>query len=142
MAGPTRDVATRPTVMGTNEKEMAHDQLPQYYIGAFPNCFKIPEWNGKKNSMGQAPGTHWYHGHKHGSTAIDVSNGMTCAFIIEGQYDDELNTFYGTNWTRTQPVLVINQLGVSPNMMRNLGSGGNRQDKGPDFSVNGRFQPM
>ena len=27
--------------------------------------------------MGQAPGTHWYHAHKHGSTAINISNGMT-----------------------------------------------------------------
>ena len=92
--------------------------------------------------MGQSPGTHWYHAHKHGSTAIDVSNGMTGAFVIEGQYDDDLNTFYGANWTRTQPVMVINQLGVSPNMMRNLGSGSGQQDKGPDFSVNGQFQPM
>ena len=38
--------------------------------------------------MGQSPGTHWYHAHKHGSTAINVANGMTGAFIIEGDYDD------------------------------------------------------
>ena len=54
--------------------------------------------------MGQAPGTHWYHAHKHGSTTIDVLNGMTGAFIIEGRYDDDLNAFYGTSevpaWTR------------------------------------------
>jgi hypothetical protein len=57
-------------------------------------------------------------------------------FIIEGaSYDDVLDTFYGSGWTRTQPVLVINQLGVSPTMM----GGGNA---GPlPFSVNGRFQP-
>src|ERR1044072_2904594 len=51
-----------------NTQEMAAHQLPQFYIGAFPNCFTIPEW--KKNEpdspvMGQPPGTHWYHGHKH-----------------------------------------------------------------------------
>jgi len=63
--------------------------------------------------MGQSPGTQWYHAHKHGSTAINVANGMTGAFIIEGRYDDELNAFYGPDWTRTQPVMVINQLGVS-----------------------------
>ena len=34
--------------------------------------------------MGQSPGTHWYHAHKHGSTAINVANGMTGVFIIEG----------------------------------------------------------
>ena len=61
---------------------------------------------------------------------------MTGVFIIEGaSYDDVLDTFYGSGWTRTQPVLVINQLGVSPTMM----GGGNA---GPlPFSVNGRFQP-
>jgi hypothetical protein len=63
---------------------------------------------------------------------------MTGAFIIEGQYDDDLNAFYGAGWTRTQPVLVINQLGVTPNLER-VGPG--RIDKGPDFSVNGRLQP-
>ena len=64
--------------------------------------------------MGQAPGTHWYHAHKHGSTAIDVANGMVGAFIIEGaSYDDELNKFYGAGWTRTQPVMVITMTMVS-----------------------------
>src|SRR5437667_9254004 len=95
--------------------------------------------------MGQAPGTHWYHAHKHGSTAINVANGMTGAFIIEGQYDDDLNNWYGSGWTRTQPVLVINQLGVSPNLMRKPASGGGpgpgSQDKGPDFSINGQLKP-
>jgi FtsP/CotA-like multicopper oxidase with cupredoxin domain len=45
-----------------------------------------------------------------------------------------LNRFYGPGWARRQPVLVINQLGVSPNLMR---GGGPHQD----FSVNGRLQP-
>ena len=70
--------------------------------------------------MGQAPGTHWYHAHKHGSTAVDVSNGMAGAFIIEGDaYDGKLNAFYNqyrtdksTEWTRQQPTLVVNQLGT------------------------------
>src|SRR6185312_855229 len=59
-----------------NVKEMMQmpPQLPQYYIGAFPNCLNLPEWNGQKNSMGQAPGTHWYHSHKHGSTALNLAN--------------------------------------------------------------------
>jgi FtsP/CotA-like multicopper oxidase with cupredoxin domain len=90
--------------------------------------------------MGQAPGTHWYHAHKHGSTAIDVANGMVGAFIIEGaSYDDALNTFYGEGWTRTQPVIVLNQTGVEPNLKR--GPPG-RPDKGPDFSVNGQAEPI
>ena len=141
---------------------------PQYYIGAFPYCFRLPQYIpgpakppgaampgmamgtseenlGTLAIMGQAPGTHWYHAHKHGSTAIDVANGMTGAFIIEGQYDDDLNQFYGAGWTGTQPVLVINQIGVQPNLMRG-GQGGQggqgATDKGPNFSVNGQTNPV
>jgi FtsP/CotA-like multicopper oxidase with cupredoxin domain len=142
--------------------KLQYDQgfWPQYYIGAYPYCFRVPEYSSRtwppapsamhagvqmgpmeapaSLQMGQSPGTHWYHAHKHGSTAINVANGMTGAFIIEGRYDDELNAFYGPGWTRTQPVLVINQLGVSPNLLR-VGPG--RTFQGPDFSVNGRLQP-
>ena len=123
---------------------------PQFYIGAYPYCFQLPNYPSTVFPpppggvlMGQAPGTHWYHAHKHGSTAINVANGMVGAFIIEGaSYDDALNTFYGTGWTRTQPVLVINQLGVQPNLKRSGGGGAGQNDKGPDFSVNGRIQPI
>jgi len=151
-------------------KQIAKEQFPQYYIGAFPYCYRIPEYNsatwppepaaashaahtggsGSSEStapthpleMGQSPGTHWYHAHKHGSTAIDVANGMTGAFIIEGQYDDDLNTWYGTGWTQKQPVLVIQQIGVSPNLERGGGGKGQGPDKGPNFSVNGRYTPI
>ncbi|MFL6247291.1 MAG: multicopper oxidase domain-containing protein [Thermoanaerobaculia bacterium] len=101
----------------------------------------------RANIMGQAPGTHWYHAHKHGSTAIDVSNGMAGAFIIEGGYDQAISAYYDPTapagsvaWTRKQPVMVINQLGVSPNLV--TGGPGTGQDKGPDFSVNGRQNPL
>jgi FtsP/CotA-like multicopper oxidase with cupredoxin domain len=86
--------------------------------------------------MGQAPGTHWYHAHKHGSTTINVMNGMTGVFIIEGEYDDDINAFYGANWTRTQPVMVINQLATTTPLQ---GAGGG---PGPDLSVNGRLRPV
>jgi FtsP/CotA-like multicopper oxidase with cupredoxin domain len=141
---------------------------PQYYIGATPYCFRLPAYQppaaaqsahppghaagtstaeamdqARALQMGQAPGTHWYHAHKHGSTTINVSNGMTGAFIIEGGYDDALNTFYNVGWTgqqpwaRSQPVLVVNQLGTAPNVF-----GGGSSSGGPlPFSVNGRFTP-
>ena len=159
-----------------NQKQIDHQRWPQYYIGSFPYCFRLPKYpdvtaapgstkgagsaemqahegmdaaavvqQGGPLRMGQSPGTHWYHAHKHGSTAIDVANGFVGAFIIEGQYDEEINKVYegfarppGTPWTRTQPVMVINQFGTSPNLM----TGGKGQDKGPDFSVNGRTNPV
>src|SRR5438067_7387763 len=46
----------------------------------------------KPLQMGQAPGLHWYHAHKHGSTAIDVGNGMTGAFVIEDRKSTRLNS--------------------------------------------------
>lgn len=166
-----------------DREQLRQNAWPQYYIGAYPYCFRLPEYTaatyppatptpaptraggagtaelghagmgmgggqvaadpgpGSQLQMGQAPGTHWYHAHKHGSTAINVANGMTGAFIIEGQYDKELNDFYGygTQWTRVQPLMVINQLGQTPNLM--TGGPGTGPDKGPDFSVNGRLRP-
>ena len=149
-----------------NEAQIKKGAWPQYYIGAFPFCYRLPEYK-EANSppsnsmdmhrggagtaemqmdptadqmlmMGQSPGTHWYHAHKHGSTALNVANGMTGVFIIEGQYDDDLNKWYGKDWTRNAQVLVINQLGVTPNLER----GGAGQDKGPDFSINGQLKPV
>jgi FtsP/CotA-like multicopper oxidase with cupredoxin domain len=171
---------TKKKLWPVNEQELANGAWPQYYIGSYPYCFRLPEYKtpaptttatapdvhaahtaGKGGAetqgsawspfltedpprlplqMGQAPGTHWYHAHKHGSTTINVSNGMTGAFIIEGPYDDYLNDqykAYGPNWTRKQPVMVINQLGTSPNLMR-----GGGPDRGFDFSINGRINPV
>ncbi len=128
-----------------NQKVAMQGKWPQFYIGAYPYCFQLPLSTASSFppppgtlQMGQSPGTHWYHAHKHGSTAIDVSNGMVGAFIIEGKYDDDLNAFYGPGWSRTQPVMVINQPNTSPNKMR----GGGSQDQGPDFVLNGRFAPI
>ncbi|HEX8411403.1 MAG TPA: multicopper oxidase domain-containing protein [Thermoanaerobaculia bacterium] len=161
-----------------DERQIAERAWPQYYIGAYPYCFRIPSYAQAEPKppaththdtataadaantqgagtaevpepeptrtlqMGQAPGTHWYHAHKHGSTAINISNGMTGAFIMEGGYDDDLNAYYGANWTRTQPTMVVNQLGVSPNLERGGGGAGQGQDQGPTFSVNGRLDPI
>ena len=57
----------------------------------------------------QAPGTHWYHPHKHGSTALQVLNGMSGSLIITGAFDDWLNSFYGGNLV--DRLLVVQQLG-------------------------------
>jgi FtsP/CotA-like multicopper oxidase with cupredoxin domain len=149
------DQQTEQNLWATNKSQIDQNKWPQYYIGAYPYCFTLPEYKeaswppppgGRSPIMGQSPGTHWYHAHKHGSTAINVANGMTGVFIIEGDYDDKLNAFYGTGWSRTQPVMVINQLGVSPNLLRQPSPGGGpgagSQDKGTEFSVNGRSQPI
>ena len=138
-----------------NAAQIAAGEWPQYYIGALPYCYVLPKYPGVVPAypgmampmglhMGQAPGTHWYHAHKHGSTALNVSNGMAGAFIIEGdEYDGKLNAFYNryrtdksTEWTRQQPTLVVNQLGTTPGLERGGATGP------PPFSVNGQQQPQ
>ena len=127
-----------------NEMVLNEGKWPQYYVGLVPYCFALPVYTGGTSPvMGQVPGTHWYHAHKHGSTAINVASGMTGAFIIEGQYDEDLNAFYskfilkdGKSWnTRSQHVLVLNQLGTTPNAL--VGGG----PTAVDFTVNGRLRP-
>jgi len=53
----------------------------------------------------QAEGTHWYHPHKHGSTALQVGNGMAGAIIIEGPFDDWLQQQY--NGRLREKTLVV-----------------------------------
>src|ERR1019366_8724349 len=93
---------------------------PGYYRGRFDTFFKLtpsptPQENAdpaKPFHMGQAPGTHWYHAHKHGSVALQLLNGMAGAIIIEGEFDDQLNAIPSLHGLQsTEKVLVIQQLG-------------------------------
>jgi FtsP/CotA-like multicopper oxidase with cupredoxin domain len=89
--------------------------------------------------MGQAPGTHWYHAHKHGSVALQLLNGMAGAFIIEGEFDDQLEALM-PGLAKTEKVLVIQQLGdsimIQPGPPINTCAGGD-----PCPLVNGQLQP-
>jgi FtsP/CotA-like multicopper oxidase with cupredoxin domain len=137
-----------------NEKAIKDTTFPQYYIGAFPFCFVLPKYPGTlptpgaRLRMGQAPGTHWYHAHKHGSTAINVSNGMSGALIVEGdEYDGFFDKTYArfrqntkTTWTRQQPTLVVNQYTATPNLERVPGQAGGLGGA-PPLAVNGSLQP-
>src|SRR5882724_129758 len=125
-----------------NQKEIATRLWPQYQMGFFPYCFRVPVYDPAKVKMGQAPGTHWYHAHKHGSTALNVANGMTGAFIIEGKYDDDLNKYYKSNpaWKFQEQVLVIQQLTTVLNLTVPGKGPGSRAV--PLLSVNGRLAPV
>lgn len=125
-----------------NAREIAAGLWPQYQMGWFPYCFRLPAYDPKVVKMGQAPGTHWYHAHKHGSTALNVANGMTGAFIIEGQYDADLKKFYTSTpgWDFTEQVLVIQQLTTVLNLTQP--GGGPHSRPVPLLSVNGRLTPV
>jgi FtsP/CotA-like multicopper oxidase with cupredoxin domain len=90
--------------------------------------------------MGQAPGTHWYHAHKHGSVALQLLNGMAGAFIIEGEFDDQLEALM-PGLRGTEKVIVIQQLGdtitIQPGSPLNTCAGGD-----PLPLVNGQLQPV
>ena len=124
-----------------NYSEIGHGQWAQYYVGSYPYCFKIPRYLlGAPYKMGQAPGTHWYHSHKHGSTALNMFNGMSGALIIEDNlpdgYDGKLKSFYKD--TLQQQVLVFQQITAANNLLSSgFGSGG----AAPPVLVNGQFTP-
>ncbi len=150
----------QPNLLKANANAIENGAFPQNYIGAFPYCYRLPVFKsdavpvataashgagsmehddaltGRPVIMGQAPGTHWYHAHKHGSTTLNVANGMTGVMVIEGDYDKQIKAFYDTYGGITQQVIVLNQLGGIPRR-----EGGNVSSPGPYFSVNGRLQP-
>lgn len=119
---------------------IAAGEWPPWFIGSFPNCYKIPRYttdaNGKPTGplMGQAPGTHWYHAHKHGSTALNLFNGLAGAFIIRDSsptgYDGKLRAVYpGLN----EKIMVFQEITDSINLL----GGGIRTNL-----VNGQKTPM
>jgi FtsP/CotA-like multicopper oxidase with cupredoxin domain len=105
-----RGTPGHPALPRDNQLETKNAQLraagkwPEFFVGGYPSCFQITPAAGHK--MGQAPGTHWYHAHKHGSTAIHLYNGLAGAFIIEGDYDSDLRSIY-PDLDKTQKVIVI-----------------------------------
>ena len=118
----------------SNQTEIDKGGWPPYQIGAAPYCFPLPAYDAGNVRMGQAPGTHWYHAHKHGSTALNVANGLAGAFIIEGQYDDQLRAYYGPGLK--DPVMVVQQLASTPvTTLRSV-------TVKPALSVNGRLVPV
>jgi FtsP/CotA-like multicopper oxidase with cupredoxin domain len=124
-----------------------YDEFPQFWAGCFPYCIRPPKYvpapdgGTPKYEMGQAPGTHWYHAHKHGSTSIQFFNGMSGALILEGDYDKVLRA---TMPEVEEKVLVIQQFQVQPNRERTGGAGGlgKRAPNNPGTLVNGQLQPV
>jgi FtsP/CotA-like multicopper oxidase with cupredoxin domain len=119
-----------------NQQAINAHELPQYYIGGFPTCLQLPKWNGQPTSMGQAPGTHWYHAHKHGSTTLNLANGMAGALIIEGDYDATLKSYYQNKGMQIkEQVLVLQQYCAVLDLLRATAT----RDL---VSVNGQYTPV
>jgi FtsP/CotA-like multicopper oxidase with cupredoxin domain len=126
-----------------NKHRIAAGEWPQYIMGAFPNFFKIPDYSSGEWKAGQAPGTHWYHAHKHGSTSLHILNGLAGAFVIEssreGGYDHVIRKFYGwgNSYGDHEKIMVFQQYDPNQNLER-AGAGG----KGiKQVLVNGKLKP-
>jgi FtsP/CotA-like multicopper oxidase with cupredoxin domain len=98
-----------------NKKLTDKGLWPQYFVGAYPNCFTLTRAAG--HEMGQSPGTHWYHAHKHGSTSINLFNGLSGVLIIEGDYDRDLEKIY-PNLKATEKVMIVQVFTDQPNLER------------------------
>jgi FtsP/CotA-like multicopper oxidase with cupredoxin domain len=118
------------------EETIRHGGWPQDQIGAYPYRFQLTPHPGPDSPvvMGQSPGTHWYHAHKHGSTAINVFNGMAGVFIIEGDYDAALNAALPN---LVQQVLLVQNFAESPVLMR----AGSNSGPAKTLYVNGQANP-
>src|SRR4030095_5573936 len=109
-----------------NQERIAKGLWPQYFIGPFPNYFDLPDFATGRYGAGQAPGTHWYHAHKHGSTSLHILNGLAGAFIIEGDYDTAIKGFYEKKANRK----LVENIFVFQNIDSNLDL--KRQNPGPN----------
>jgi len=119
-------------------------------MGAFPNFFPIPDYKSGNWQAGQAPGTHWYHTHKHGSTSLHILNGLAGAFIIESTepdgYDQVIRGYY--NWKTYgdhEKIIVFQEFDTTQNLERPKnpkGGGPPNQGKGiKQVLVNGLLTP-
>lgn len=91
------------------------------------------------------PGTHWFHPHKHGSTAAQVENGMAGSMVIQEPKQQAIfPKFYDTAWAQEYDrVMMIQQIA---NYGLQQGKGGQKQTTGPknnftpDTVINGIHQ--
>jgi FtsP/CotA-like multicopper oxidase with cupredoxin domain len=143
---PTPALPPSAQLSPVNVKEISAGYWPQYHLGAVPYCFSLPATPAPMKPgnvvvpMAQAPGTHWYHAHKHGSTALNVANGMTGVFIIQGQYDNDLHSYYGSGLR--EQVLSVQELSTQPFPVANPLAAPRPGAPRPRLSVNGRLQPV
>lgn len=85
----------------------------------------------------QPPGTHWYHAHKHGSTALQVLNGLVGTFEIRGEFDEQLESYFVDEGggELEERLMVVQQL-----QENQPGLGG--ADQNGSVLVNGQANPI
>ncbi len=129
-----------PTTTGLNEGSVADQSIKG---GSWDYQYKIPS--------DHLPGTHWYHPHKHGSTAAQVENGMAGSIVIEENSTNAIVSIADAT-SRQQwqdehdKVLMIQEIanyGTQKGKGNGNGgaSGGGQHNFTPDITINGLHQP-
>lgn len=136
--------------LASNRNNLAHNEWPQYWPGFYPYYFQLPIYSGNPNAypeMGQSPGSHWYHCHQHGSTTIQLLNGMAGALLITdmnpGGYDASILSLGGgtpTNPKIKEKVVLMQLFSEQPNRI-NQAAPGLTASPTATVTVNGQVVP-
>ena len=86
------------------------------------------------------PGTHWYHPHLHGGTAVQQSSGMSGALIVEGGLDDVPEIKAAREHVLVLQQITYDQTGKLEDFDAAFGPGGWRGSKRLTL-VNGQIAP-
>jgi FtsP/CotA-like multicopper oxidase with cupredoxin domain len=150
-AAKQTDLAAQLTAaIANNKSNVAHGEWPQYWPGFYPYHFDLPVYSGNPATypeMGQAPGSHWYHCHQHGSTTLQLLNGMAGALIITdmnpGGYDASILSLGGgtpTNPKIKEKVVLLQLFSEQPNRI-NQAAPGLTASPTATVTVNGQVVP-
>ncbi len=136
--------------IAANKKDLANNEWPQYWPGFYPYHFELPIYSGNPKTyprMGQSPGSHWYHCHQHGSTTIQILNGMAGALIVTdlkpGGYDASILSLGGgtaANPKIKEKVLLLQLFNEQPNRI-NQAAPGLTVSPTATVTVNGQVVP-
>jgi FtsP/CotA-like multicopper oxidase with cupredoxin domain len=139
-SGNTELATQLASAVHVNHQDRMAGEWPQYWPGFYPHYFQLPVWSGdlkKSPMMGQSPGTHWYHCHQHGSTSLQILNGMAGVFIITGDYDDKLLRLGGGTPDKPkikEQVMILQLFAEQPNLV-------NASPTSNTMAVNGQVLP-
>ncbi|HEX8153727.1 MAG TPA: hypothetical protein VF698_11400, partial [Thermoanaerobaculia bacterium] len=139
-ANSTNLVAQLQSAVDSNKELAAAGEWPQYWPGFYPYRFTIPRWSGSLKTipmMGQSPGLHWYHAHQHGSTSLQLLNGLSGLFVITGDYDDKILRLGGGTPEKPkikEQVMIFSLFQEQPNQV-------NASNTSNTLAVNGQVVP-
>lgn len=105
------DLEIRPPAPATETAPAAGDDHGAHGAGS-PVAYGHFDYDIDPLRFTQAPGTHWYHAHKHGSTAIQVLNGQIGTMLVRGEFDATLEEYFEKKGggKLVDRVLVVQQL--------------------------------